>query len=423
MSYNAMRLIITDNKVMADTIAQAFDYTEEDAGAFGYLNEDTQIIWTGGDLIHLSLKDKITKDTDLSHLSAEEITTKCYHATPRTIRGLMANIDKERIAAIEEALSYNEEVFFMCEPTVEGEKVAQSIKLYFGLDNQAQSIVLDEFTPQTVQEAIEFGMYSMRIEEYRSRMFMAQAVHNDLNTRDEQPVAGVDPITPDALSLYDAIKESYYMERFSFHCIDDKEDKERKAVIGGALDINRLYAAMDAKYGMVMWSLWDSLLYLYAKGMISNPMTHLQRELDPNVYFGMGYADDTVITCGTETYLKRIGAIRQIGEIDEYLLSESYDAKTQLDDFVPRTAAVYRFIVEQHRNIDKGLELETITYPPYAENDGYPITEIMKLRSICFGDTHSYSVTHSLGWLIESLYIGELAQPSNAGLTKILDID
>lgn len=423
MSYNAMRLIITDNKVMADTIAQAFDYTEEDAGAFGYLNEDTQIIWTGGDLIHLSLKDKITEDTDLSHLSAEEITAKCYHATPRTIRGLMANIDKERIAAIEEALSYNEEVFFMCEPTVEGEKTAQAIKLYFGLDNQAQSIVLDEFTPDSVQEAIEFGMHSMRIEEYRSQMFMAQAVHNDLNTRDEQSVAGVDPITPDALSLYDAIKESYYMERFSFHCIDEKEDKERKAVIGGALDINRLYAAMDAKYGMVMWSLWDSLLYLYANGMISNPMTHLQMELDPNVYFGMGYADDSVITCGTETYLKRIGAIRQIGEIDELLLSESYDAEKQPDDFIPRTAAVYRFIVEQQRNIDEGMELETVTYPPYAENDGYPITEIMKLRSICFGDTHSYSVTHSLGWLIESLYIGELAQPSNAGLTKILDID
>lgn len=53
-------LIITDNKVMATTIASAFGYTSADESWIAYEGGNVEIIWTGGNLINLALRKKST---------------------------------------------------------------------------------------------------------------------------------------------------------------------------------------------------------------------------------------------------------------------------------------------------------------------------------------------------------------------------
>lgn len=148
---------------MADTIAKSFDIEVKDSKIIPrYYGDEALIIWTGGDLINLTIKDEVNWYTDLSRLTAEEITRKCYTANIRTNNGLVSPLDRKRIAYIEDAISYCDDVVFMCQPSVEGEKIVQAIKLFFGMNDNFQSVVLDEFTHDKVYEAA-LGEFSSKV--------------------------------------------------------------------------------------------------------------------------------------------------------------------------------------------------------------------------------------------------------------------
>lgn len=406
---------------MADTIAKSFGIEVKDSKIIPrYYGDEALIIWTGGDLINLTLKEEVNWYTDLSGLTAEEITRKCYTANIRTNNGLVSPLDRKRIAYIEDAISYCDDVVFMCQPSVEGEKIVQAIKLFFGMNDNFQSVVLDEFTHDKVYEAA-LGEFSSKVNEYRTRLFMKQAVHNDINERECVEGPNVDTVTPDAILLLNAIKREYAWYDCEFR--QESNKKPREATIGGVMDINRLYAAMDTKYGMRMLSMWDSLLYLYAKGLINNPMTHLQSIPDTEVCYGVGYPEIMPSESPMENRLTLIDAIQPIDTVEESLLGLEYDHKQAPDSFLNRTSAIYSFIVEQTQREKDGEKPEVIEVPSFEETESIPVADIMGLQGKWHNGQHSFSVNHSLGRMLESLYIAEFFEYDGDGYVYMNELE
>ncbi|MCM1139896.1 MAG: hypothetical protein NC453_15110 [Muribaculum sp.] len=111
---NIQRLIITDNKTMAMTMAKYFGYAEDDEAVTYYDGMSDEILWTGGNLLTLVLNNKAVAIKDLDDMSAEEITQACYKAVPRSHRGIISHLDTVRLEYIENALSYSDEIVFVC---------------------------------------------------------------------------------------------------------------------------------------------------------------------------------------------------------------------------------------------------------------------------------------------------------------------
>lgn len=67
-----------------------------------------------------------------------------------------------------------------------------------------------------------------------------------------------------AFNLFDGIKRLDFMRART-------NVSQNRAYNLGVLDINTLYAEMSVRYDMTMWSLWDSLVYLYGRGVNIEP--------------------------------------------------------------------------------------------------------------------------------------------------------
>lgn len=392
------RLIITDNKIMADNIAEAFGYDrEEDAGTFCYEGSETEILWTGGDFLNLILKKDVPEDYVLNAMSAEEITSEFYDVHPRREGGLIPLIDESRISYIENALGYCDEIVFMCQPTAEGERLIQAVKKFFGIKIPTRTIVLHEFVRWRIISAVD-GHSSLKLSEIHSFDAMCENLEIDMAARNTVQVnnESVSPLTIKLLHSF---------------CRADTMEKERRGFrnnklrlrIGGLPDINRLYAAMGHKYDMVMDSLWDSLLYLYAEGLITNPVTHLRPRHEREIYAGQG--DPYCLAWNSENINSPLyyGAILPLDHIRQELLNLPYDAENAPDEFMSRTSVIYSFIVEQKRRFDNGEGFETEELPCYSGTT--PLFLISFARSLSLYDQHNKgrSIRACFGNLVDEL--------------------
>lgn len=401
------RLIITDNKIMADNIAEAFGYDRnEDAGNFHYEGGETEILWTGGDFLNLILKKDVPEDYDLSGMSAEEITSVFYDVHPRREGGLIPVIDEARISYIENALKYNDEIVFMCQPTAEGERLIQAIKMFFGIKVPTRTITLHEFVRWSIISAVD-GHSSLKLAAIHSLDAMDENLSIDMAERKAVQV-NYESVSPLAIKLLNRFCRSTRMEKE--HC--GFQNKKLRLRVGGLPDLNLLYAAMEHKYDMVMDSLWDSLLYLYAEGLITNPVTHLRPRHEREIYTGHGDPGSLVWdneNINSPTYY---GAILPLDHIRQELINLPYDAENAPDDFMSRTSVIYSFIVEQKRRFDNGEEFETEELPSDSETTQLSLIRLTSSPSLYRQYNKGKSIRACFGNLVDELRCTGLVEQS-----------
>lgn len=390
------KLIITDNKAMADGIARIIGYDPKDSSLFHYQGESIEVMWTGGDFLCLILKDGITEVPNFADLSAEKIARQFYNVYPRLEGRQTSVVDEARIRYIENAEKRCDEIVFMCQPTAEGERLIQAMKLFFNFTIPTRTVVLDNISEKTFQDDVCNGNSSALLSALRSCNAMRENVTVDVDKRNTKYI-NYERVSPAALKILQTICRRY---KLSMEGQTNSKGRTR-IVYGGMLDTNRLYAAMNIKYDMIMEQVWDSLVYLYAEGLISNPMNRLRhRPYSNEVYYGQGFSDDIHESpCDSFT---EAGAIVPTGKIREELLNLPYDQENAPDDFFPRTSVIYTFIVEQKLRHDNNEAYESKIFPSFEEEPGLTLTSVIsgvRYDNIYMG----FSIRGSLGVLIEDL--------------------
>lgn len=395
---DTIRLIITDNKIMADNIAEAFGYDrEEDAGSFLYEGGETEILWTGGDFLNLILKKDVPDDYILTSMSAEEITSEFYDVHPRREGGLIPLIDENRISYIENALGYCDEIVFMCQPTAEGERLIQAVKMFFDIKIPTRTIVLSEFVRWRIISAVD-GHSSLKLAAIHSFDAMEENIAIDVAARNTVQV-NYESVSPLSVKLLNRFIHTTRMEKER----RDYRNKDLRLRIGGLPDFNQLYAAMGHKYDMIMDSLWDSLLYLYAEGLITNPVTHIRPRHAREIYTGQGNPDSLSWNNENINSPTYYGAILPLDHIRQELINLPYDAENAPDEFLSRTSVIYNFIVEQKKRFDNGEEFEVAEYSCDSKAPELHLLRLARSLNLCHQYNKCTSIRACFGNLVDEL--------------------
>ncbi len=405
---------------MADAIADTLNENYVQTFDFLYEGETADVLWTGEDLIQLEIRDDYPLDANIAHMTAEQIASAFYRVVPRTYAGDISVIDRDRIAIIEAALSHYEEIFFMCQPTCEGECLVQAMKIYFNIEVPTRNIVLELFSRVELIAAILHGFNSKKLDEHRSDKYMREVVVRDIQEIDPFCINGV-AIGILELKLLHAIGNFITQDTTDNRApFSMTESGKRKTWIGGLLDIERLFVSMSAKYDMDIYSLWDGLLYLYAKGLISNPMTHIQSGPDFDVVVGWGNPEHPAWEDVCDKDPRSFDGIYTLS-VDNSLIGVQFDGEdTSSEHFIPKVSAIYSYIVEEQERVKAATELEEIHFPAVEENDSVHLSCLMSKfikRGIEF---KTDSVENSFGALIYRLGLTGLIDISN-GLVKLTD--
>ena len=390
---------------MARQIAEAFGEVKEFQPCPLYQTENIGVLWTGGAMIELTLKDTFRYNGLARFANAETIVRNYYDAIPRKVKNSITAIDLSRISYIEQAQRFVDEIIFMCQPTDEGERIIQALKLFFDFKVPTRTICCEWLTPTAIKNAVENGLdRTSKLVEFGSDEAMRRIFNSDTE-RFEPLKVGTEEITFTTLNLLNGIK---WMDAVSL----SKQVLHNRAHEDGVLDINTLYTAMAVKYDMTMESLWDSLVYLYGMGLISNPMTHVPNEADALVVNGQGAPDNS-----------KDGRYRDKGIVpsdkrEDSLRGLTYDPENHPDAFYPRTSAIYSFIVDFH---DGNLEPEKFDCTEIAKKGCVPITEVEAFLVNGDIDLYTKSVKDSFGSLMCELQCAELIT-IDKGLVKITEL-
>lgn len=405
------RLIITDNEVMARQIAEAFGEVKEFQPCPLYQTENIGVLWTGGAMIELTLKDTFRYNGLARFANAETIVRNYYDAIPRKVKNSITAIDLSRISYIEQAQRFVDEIIFMCQPTDEGERIIQALKLFFDFKVPTRTICCEWLTPTAIKNAVENGMsQTSKIIELLSDEAMRRIFGSD-TARLEPLQIDTEEISYMALDLLEGIKGLDLMRT-------ERYISQNRAYNAGTLDINTLYAEMSVRYDMTMWSLWDSLVYLYGRGLISNPMTYHPEDPDITVVYGQGSPEcDMALRFEDGTSLHT--GIVPTDNRDESLIGLEYDHKNHPDAFMPRTSAIYSFIVDfaNRNNEQDGFDCVVGT----NEKIGVPVTEIEALLVNANIDFYTKSIKDCFGTLMWELECAELIT-IDKGFVKITEL-
>lgn len=404
------RLIITDNEVMARQIAEAFGEVKMQKALPLYQTETTSVLWTGGEMIELTLKDTFQCDGFGLSKDADTIVRSYYDAIPRRVRNIITTIDQFRISYLENAETFADEIIFMCQPTDEGERIIQALKLFFGFKVPTRTIICEWFTPTIIKNAVENGIHhTSKLIEFFSDEAMRRIFGSDM-ARLEPLKVDTEEISFMAFDLFDGIKRLDFMKA--------RTDKfQNRAYDLGVLDINTLYAEMSVRYDMTMWSLWDSLVYLYGRGLISNPMTYLPEEPNNTIVYGQGSPEYNKAVRFKDGTLLHLGIVPTVNR-DDSLIGLEYDHKNHPDAFMPRTSAIYSFIVDF---ADCNKEHERYDYLDGSNEGGVPVTEIETFLVNGNPDFYTKSVKDCFGTLMWELECAELIT-IDKGLVKITEL-
>lgn len=392
------KLIITDNKVMAHTIATTFGYTEDDCNLVAYSGDNIEVLWTGGALLDLKLKVMPQDGMENPELSAEDIARTFFRVEPRKNGGQVSYIDNMRLESIERALSYSDEVIFMCQPTDEGERLIQAIKMFFDIQLPTHTVYLDIFNNDEIEYVVGHNNYTDRVSAYRAAESMKNILLDDFNHIHMIKV-GDEEVSPLAFNLLNEIHKTIEREKI----VASVTAQTRKYRFGKLMDIDRLYIAMTQKYDMCMESLWDSLVWLYGEGLISNPMTRLAMPVSREIYYGMGCPTDNIDFNQDTFRLNEKSAIIPQSPVNESLLVHPYDHENAPDDFWPRTSAIYRFIVEQYGLAGHNVDEEDYEYPPIEENPGLPLIKLEGSQFYLNPENPGRSIRSTIGSLLDEL--------------------
>lgn len=400
---NIQRLIITDNKTMVVTLAKYFGYKAEDEATTYYDGGTDEVLWTGGNFLKLVLNDKTVAIQDLVNMSAEEITKACYNVVPRTYRGSVSHLDTLRLEYIENALSYCDEIVFVCQPTDEGERLIQAIMLFFDIQLPMRTIVCKEFHSISIDEGIERDIRSQRLIRHLSAKAMKDNVVND-QLRSEMEEVDIEEVSPQSMLLLSEIGKRVEVWEKGGH----NPDLPRKARMSRIVDLDLLYCVMTTKYAMPMDAMWQSLVYLYARGYINNPMTHCISKLDDSEYFGDGNPGYVKPLHTYRRCVSHCGGIYPLENTGDELLSINYNPDEAPDDFMGRTSAIYTYIVEEMERMENQADPIIKIFPSFNEGHGITIFEALRFAYREAFPTHSNSIRDSFGALMDELEKAEL---------------
>lgn len=405
------KLIITDNKVMADVIATKLGYVLSDAGRTYYSGLDIEVLWTGGSLIDLYLKQSVKFEQSDIFETVEVFVCKYFNAIPRMSHGRVPELDMKRLKYIEDATSYCSEIIFMCQPTDEGQRLIHAIKLFFNFNIPTRTIIADDYEHYDLEADVECTSEDA----YPVMNFMAaramQRVFNYEFNRLNMIEVGTEVITPKAYNLFDTIRtEMLFRSSISPHFATPEI-----SILGGTQDFNRLYVAMATKYDMTFESMWDSLLYLYAKGLINNPINSHTNSYPLSIINGDGLPEDRDLQPTGMSIMRSISCIVPC-KVDKKLLHLPYNHVDKPDEFIPRTSAIYTHIVESCRRIALDEEDQMVVYAPFNERPGLSISSIMEL--IQHDEFYvTEGIKDSFGALIHELMVADLIQMERGFVT------
>lgn len=396
------QLIITDNKAMADTIAQAIGYCPEDAGLFHYSGNDVEILWTGGAMLDITLKQSTDDPDSIGNHSWQEIIDKYYDVVPRTFSEQIHPLDVMRMEYISEALTYCNEIVFMFQPTDEGVRWGEAIRKFFDIQIPVRKVMLNCMSEFNIKYNIEYGRDFGVITDYQTTLAMRRIYLNDhLCQRHSVHIEGL-RVSPHAMKLLSSIIQ--HMDyRFKY----GKGSITNKYELTNCSRLHELVLAMMMKYGLVNSTIWDSVLYLYAKGLIYNPMQIVIRDTYSDIYNGQ--ADIHLSNNELQNRITRTSGRITPTDIRDYeLLSIPYDAEKDGDRFFPRTAAIYRHIVEADKVSRKELDSVVTEIKSVPTRDEMPILESFVLfSSIINSATCGNSQKYSAGALLDELFLSE----------------
>lgn len=405
---------------MADAIAEALNKDFVQTFEFMYEGDVADILWTGEDLIRLEILDKVPENADIANMTAEQIAKNFYRAVPRIFSGDISVIDRDRIAVIETGLPYYEEIIFMCQPTCEGEALVQAIKMYFGIEAKTRNIVLELMSRVEIISAVIHGFNSNKLDEYRSDKFMRELVGRDICPELAFSI-NYAVIGSLEIKLLQSIARFLSEDTLDNRAHRDKtSDGKRKTTIGGLLDIDKLFVSMSAIYDMDFHTLWDGLLYLYAKGMISNPMTHIQPSPEFGDVVGWGNPERPSWEDICERTPRSHGGIYTMS-VDDSIIGIPFDGEDSCEEhFLPKVSAIYSYIVSEQKRVSAGEDAEAVVFPSIEENDSIHISCLNSRYVNGDNEYKTNSKEYSFGMLIYNLICAGLTV-SSGGLLKITD--
>ena len=404
-----MKLIITENKGMADAIAAAAGNFEE--CIFSYRNDDNTIVWTDGALIDLKYR-PATHDKEIDEMSCAEIIERFYMTVVRNgtedVPGLTA-ADYQRLANIERELELSDEVIFITAPTDDSVRNVQAIIAFFHPDvpcRHERVRRLDNIDTETILEGYT---HTPIVERHLTDSAMRRIVKWDMERYSVKDTEY--RLTPTATRL---LRYIYNLEIWEAGYYRKKEgDKEREHICRTLLSLEDLQGIMWAKYNLYPFQLTDSLNYLFHKGLITAPFTHNSGQANLETYKLFGktpkweyYAEERrrIPTSWVEP-------IVPVDELDNKLLEEKYNADKDECNTYKVAAMLYSYIVEHTRNVLTDSATEAIKICPYNEFNTVPITDILSSHSInnvVPGSSEHFIESRTIGELIDQLIQAEM---------------
>lgn len=178
---------------------------------------------------------------------------------------------------------------------------------------------------------------------------------------------------------------------------------------------------MSAIYDMDFHTLWDGLLYLYAKGLISNPMTHILPSPEFDKVVGWGNPERPSWEDICENTPRSHGGIYTMS-VDDSIIGIPFDGEDSCEEhFLPKVSAIYSYIVSEQKRVSAGEDAEEVEFPSIEENDSIHISCLNRRYVNGDNEYKTDSVEKSFGMLIYNLVSAGLIV-SSGGLLKMTDI-
>lgn len=380
-----MKLIITPTYDMAKAVAGATGEYEETTDSF--VSRETHIVWTYGDVVALKLNDRITDNDFPGQLNARQIAAQYYTPVVRENPSISSR-DYAALRLMEQLVSFVNEIVFVTYPWDEGEKYMQALIAFLSPQAPCRRIVLQEMTESAISDAFE-QMPTPKLDSYLSDNAMRRIVAYDMVTTRPEELKGSPAFSDKAGELLKNIKKAMDANDVSAKMLPDKSKIERTYTFGTYLSLETATAILSAKYGMGFHSMMCSLVSLYEKGKITNPVTHCKDN--------------------APAILGHVGPILPAGAIDKSMLGVPYDSINAPDEPTSRDAAVYSLIVG-HTEIVKGGKATMVLCPSYENDNGLPLAEILSKSPDRWvaGASASFVADGCIGSLMEQLIRNEM---------------
>lgn len=380
-----MKLIITPTYDMAKAVAGATGEYEETTDSF--VSRDTHIVWTYGDVVALKLNDRITDNDFPGQLNARQIVAQYYTPVVRENPSISSR-DYAALRIMEQLVSFVNEIVFVTYPWDEGEKYMQALIAFLSPQAPCRRIILQEMTESAISDAFE-QMPTPKLDSYLSDNAMRRIVAYDMVTTRPEELKGSPAFSDKAGELLKNIKMAMDANEVSAKMLPDKAKTERTYTFGTYLSLETATAILSAKYGMGFHSMMCSLVSLYEKGKITNPVTHCKDN--------------------APAILGHVGPILPAGAIDKSILGVPYDPINAPDEPTSRDAAVYSLIVG-HTETVKGGKATMVLCPSYENDNGLPLAEILSKSPDRWvaGASASFVAESCIGSLIEQLIRNEM---------------